>query len=90
MSLLNKIRNNRQLSQVFKKPKTTTAAIPAVEDATLQTWIKSIDSAVQTAIKKSVTKSDLIDIGLVKFNNGNLESLIPKDPEYSPTVPDMY
>lgn len=87
MSLLNKIRNNRQLSQVLKKTKTTTAAIPAVEDATLQTWIKSIDSAVQAVVKKAVTKGDLVDIGLAKINNGNLELLIPKEPDYSPTVP---
>ena len=87
MSLLKKIRNNRQLSQLLKKTKTTTAAIPAVEDATLQTWIKSIDSAVQAVVKKAVTKGDLVDIGLATINNGNLESLIPKDPDYSPTVP---
>ena len=87
MSLLKKIRNNRQLSRVLKKTKTTTAAIPAVEDATLQTWIKSIDSAVQAVVKKAVTKGDLVDIGLATINNGNLESLIPKDPDYSPTVP---
>ena len=43
MSILNKIKNNRQLSQLLKKTKTTTTAVPTVEDATLQTWIKSID-----------------------------------------------
>lgn len=87
MSLIKKIRNNRQLSQVLRKTKTTTAAIPAVEDATLQTWIKSIDSAVQAVVKKAVTKADLVDIGLAKINNGNLESLLPKEPDYNPTVP---
>lgn len=88
MKLIDSIRKNQQLAKVLKKTKTTTAAIPTVEEPTLQTWIKSIDTAVQTVVKRAVTKKDLVDIGLVTINNGNLESLIPKDPEYSPTVPE--
>lgn len=88
MNILKQIQKNQQLSKMLSRAKSITSAIPKVEDQTLQTWIKSIDTAVREVAKKSVTKADLVDIGLASLNNGNLESIIPKKPEFSPTVPE--
>ncbi|ENV00936.1 hypothetical protein, partial [Acinetobacter variabilis] len=86
-NLVNTLLKNRKLQSVITKAKTTNAAIPKVEDPTLQTWIKAIDSNLKEAAKKAVTKGDLINLGLAGVKNGNLEGLIPKPEQVDLTVP---
>lgn len=81
------ILKNKQLRSVLAKTKAANVAIPKVEDPTLQTWIKAIDANLKEAVRKAVTKSDLIDLGLAGMNNGNLEGLIPKPDDVDLTVP---
>lgn len=77
-NLINTLMRSR-LVKVKQKAITTTAT-PVVEDKTLQTWIKSVETAIKQVASTGVKKSDLVDYGLVGIgNNGNLEALIPKD-----------
>lgn len=88
MSSIKQIMRNRSLSRSSGGAKRiATSAIPKVDDKTLQTWVKSIDSAVKEVLKQSLTFNDLVNIGLVKFDNGKLTSLIPKEEEVNLTVP---
>lgn len=88
MSSIKQIMRNRSLSRSSGGAKRiATSAIPKVDDKTLQTWVKSIDSAVKEVLKQSLTSNDLVNIGLVKFDNGKLTSLIPKEEEVNLTVP---
>jgi len=88
----NKLLNNLLKNRSGRLPSgnakaVTTTAIPKVEDKTLQTWIKSIDSSLKEIAKLSLSKSDLVNAGLAKLDNGDLISLIPKEEEVDLTVP---
>lgn len=84
---LNVITATRQLKRQVKSTKNSNVATPIVDDPTLQTWIKSISNQIGTMSKGLLTKRDLIDFGLVGYENGNLVNLIPKEEEVNLTVP---
>ena len=81
-NLLNALSRSKRTRTTTKS--TATAATPVVEDRTLQTWIKSVETALS---QKGVSTSDLIDYGILGFDgNGNLQALFPKT-ETDLTVP---
>ena len=84
--LLN-ILKNRVSKKKLGTPTVTTAAIPSVDDPTLQTWIKSIDTWLKQTASSAVSKADLVEYGVLGFNNGNLESLVSKGETVDLTVP---
>lgn len=88
--------NNSKLLNILKnrvsknKSKTTqvpTPAIPSVDDPTLQTWIKSMDSWLKQVGKNAVSTSDLVEYGVLDFKDGNLQANIPKVETPDLTVP---
>lgn len=88
--------NNSKLLNILKnrvsknKSKTTqvpTPAIPSVDDPTLQTWIKSMDSWLKQVVKNAVSTSDLVEYGVLDFKDGNLQANIPKVETPDLTVP---
>lgn len=84
--LLN-ILKNRTNKKKLSTAKVTTSAIPSVDDPTLQTWIKSIDTWLRQVASDGVSKSDLVEYGVLGFNNGNLESILSKGETVDLTVP---
>lgn len=85
--ILNNLLKNRKLqAQISRTSKVLNAAIPKVDDPTLQTWIKSIDNNLKNAVEQSVSKGDLVELGLAGFKDGQLQGLL-KDTETDYTVP---
>ena len=74
-NLLN-ILKNKALKKKNAVLKITTSAIPTVQDPTLQTWIKSIDTSLRQLSKTSVSKTEL-DSAIASSGSG---SSIGSDP----------
>lgn len=84
--LLN-ILQNRISKNKSKTTQVPTPAIPSVDDPTLQTWIKSMDSWLKQVVKNAVSTSDLVEYGVLDFKDGNLQANIPKVEAPDLTVP---
>lgn len=79
-NILNNILKNKKLQkQISRTSRVLNAAIPKVDDPTLQTWIKAIDDGLKTAVDQSVSKGDLVDLGLAGFKDGKLQGLVNED-----------
>lgn len=81
-----KARVTQAQSKTVNKP--VTAAIPVVDDPTLQTWIKTISREINNFAKSGVTRKDLIDYGVLGVGgNGDVHSLLTPQLEVDYTVP---
>lgn len=85
-SILNLLKK-RGIKGKIETKDTINAAIPVVENKTLQTWLKEVDRLIKKGLANSVTKSDLKDLGIISENNDGLISLVPKEEVKDLTTP---
>jgi len=70
-----------------KAKKTTTSAVPSVDDPTLQAWIKEMTLVMRDLLPSVVTRKELVESGIAVITNGDLSNALKPDEEINLTVP---